>query len=216
MTPAHDQPIPITQRPPLWPFATALVLLLASSAGLVITISRGNDQPQTWYTSPWFWLGSLTLLTLGLSVALFLTRRQLGHRMQTALVVSLIAHVLLAIYLKDQVLALVLEEQQQPELAEVARLPTIPNYYLLAPSQSRPTQPFERPSEASYQGVLSQLERTQPSQSVDAQQAPSSIQAHSRDRLDRRPHAAPDDVRSAQSAATIAQEPTGQRTGPTS
>jgi hypothetical protein len=176
-TPDDYRPIPPVERQGVWPFATALGLLGASTAGLVVTLSRGDEAPLSWYTNPWFWLGSLTILTLALSIALFLSHHPLGRRMQTAVLVSLVLHVLLAIYLKDQGLAIVLDEQVEPDLMRVEPVPTIPNYYLPAPNQTRATQPFERPSDASFQGQLSPLERTQATHAVDARPTPSNFKS---------------------------------------
>ena len=182
-------------RDPAWPFVAALGLLLASAAGLAITIYYGDSQSTVWYATPWYWSASLALMTLALALAMVLTRRRLQHHMQTALVVSLIVHVLLAIYLKDQVLALILNAQLKTEVTRADPLPTIPDYYLAAPNELRPPQPFDRPTQASFQGKLSELERLVPVRDVRPERISANlavpVAAVQRDELRRRLLSAP-------------------------
>ena len=152
---AHDPNAKRTD--PIWPTTLAMGLLFASGVGLVISLTHATApsvEPVPWYANHWIWVGTLTALMALLAGVLAKTRNRLGPRMQTSLVVSLILHVLLAIYLGEQLLEFVLESPDPTDVAEVEPMPQLPQYYMPAPGESQPTQAFEsmlasqRPSES--------------------------------------------------------------------
>ena len=134
-------------RPPVWPISSSVGLLLFSGIGLFLSLTTTPDpaMPLPWYANPWMWIATLTSLTIVLMVAVALSAERLRRRMQTALIVSLTIHFLLAIFLSQQILELIVDSPDDTKTAKVPPVPTIPSYYLSTPGEAQTKLAFESP-----------------------------------------------------------------------
>ena len=170
---SHEYASP--HRPPVWPIGSAVGLLLFSGIGLFVSLTLANDAigarvPTPWYANPWMWIATLTSMTIILMIAVALSAEQLRRRMQTALTVSLTIHFLLAIFLSQQILELIVDEPDATEVAKVPPVPTMPSFYMPTPGQSRTREAFENPLKTDQaNGPVSQLSRLSSDQIAPSQ-----------------------------------------------
>ena len=128
---------------PIWPVMLAIGILTVSAAAMIVS-TLGFDDARP-YQNAVFWLWLLVASASGFVALSIGTRNQLTRRMQTAIVVSVMIHMILAMVLNEQAITVLVTDR--PAVSkQVKPLPTIPDYFVPLPNASNENA-FERPVE---------------------------------------------------------------------
>ncbi len=131
----------------LWPINCAILILAGFVTGIVIATSKFDD-PRILYNG-WVRLFSVAVMVGLLFWGVTWLQGKMLRRLQLCLLVSLLAHLCLAIYLHERYLELVAEweAESRDQVIEQYEQVTLPDYYWQQIDQPHTQQSFEKPME---------------------------------------------------------------------
>ncbi len=95
----------------LWPIHLAVLILAGFVAAVIVAV--GNFDEQRILYNGWTWLGGVGLTIVAAFCGIMFLQGKMLHRLQFCIIVSLTVHLLLAIHLHGQYLALMAERQTE-------------------------------------------------------------------------------------------------------
>lgn len=130
----------------IWPVHCAILVLAGCVGGVIYALSDFHDP--RWLYNGWVHLGALAVALLVLLVGAIGLRDRILRRLQFGLIVSLILHLLVALYLHQQHLTvLAFNTDQAAEPAAEAPPVEMPEYHFQYYDNPAAEQVFERPVE---------------------------------------------------------------------